>query len=198
MNTSENPNTIPPYIKALAISLLASAAILGSMLWYATRPPKVGGDFTLTYQGANWTFSEHKKPLTVLYIGYAKCPDICPMSLSFSAQAFSKLSEKELAQVQFVFLSVDHENDTPESVAVYASQFFPQFLGMSGSKEQIAKTVDTFKASFFVEKDPKSYLGYSIAHTDRLYFLNSKGIVVDSIPNPRSDQMILEFIRKHL
>lgn len=49
-----------------------------------------------------------------------------------------------------------------------------------------------------LEKNPKSYLGYSIAHTDRLFFLNKKGYVIDSISNPRSADEILLKIKEHL
>ena len=102
------------------------------------------------------------------------------MALSYSSQAFASLSAKEKENVRLVFLSVDYEHDTAEAVATYAKQFNPEFVGLTGSKEQIDNIVNLFKASYIVEKDEKSYLGYSISHTDRIYFLNKKGIVLDT------------------
>ncbi|MBX3040954.1 MAG: SCO family protein, partial [Bdellovibrionaceae bacterium] len=89
-------------------------------------------------------------------------------------------------------------NDKPDEVAEYAAQFFPEFLGLSGSREEIDKTVFLFHASYIVEKDPKSYLGYSIAHTDRLFFLDQKGQVVAMLASPKSADDILKLIKENL
>lgn len=187
----------------LIIKATVGAAILASVgLWliltYANQTPKMKADFELSYRGELWLLNKNSKKLTLFYAGYAKCPDVCPLSLSFSSQAFKKLNKKELGQIQFVFLSVDQENDSPNNVADYAAQFFPSFVGLSGTKEQIDKAVKSVGASYMVEKNPKSYLGYSIAHSDRIFILDKKGIVVDSIPNPRSDELIYNKIRELL
>ncbi|MES2856802.1 MAG: SCO family protein [Bdellovibrionota bacterium] len=183
-------------ITALSVSIVA--ILVGGFVWWSQREPEMGGDFQLTHLDSPWKFSDNVKPLSILYVGYAKCPDVCPLSLSHSGQAFQKLDAKELEQVQLIFLSVDHANDTAENVATYAKQFFPAFIGLTGDKDSIDKTVDLFGASYMVDKDPKSYLGYSIAHTDRLFFLDRDGHVIDSIQNPRSAELILSKIRSHL
>lgn len=185
---------------ALGASVLLAAILVFVMMevMKGQAEPSYGGDFTLSFRDQSWNFSDHTKKLNVLYIGYAKCPDVCPMSLSVAAQAFQKLSEKELQKVQLIFVSVDHENDTDTEVANYAQQFFSEFVGLSGSEDQIKKTVSQFYSSYLLEKDPNSYLGYSISHTDRLYFLNTKGMVVSTIPNPRDADEVFKMIRKKL
>lgn len=171
---------------------------LGLTIWYGTKPPVLGGDFSLNHCGQPWEFSKDPKKLNLLYVGYAKCPDVCPMSLSVSGQAFKSLTPTELAQTRLIFVSVDFEHDTPESVAEYASQFYPDFIGLTGSEADIQRTVSLFGASFMVEKNPKSYLGYSIAHTDKIFYLDSNGRVIDFIPQPRSSEEILHKIKEHL
>ncbi|MNJ96776.1 hypothetical protein D3C87_145090 [compost metagenome] len=162
------------------------------------RQETFGGPFEANYEGTPWSFNSDIKTLNLLYIGYAKCPDVCPMALSFSSQAFEQLTEKQKSKVRLIFLSVDVEHDTPESVATYARQFYPSFIGLTGTKEQVDKIVSLFKASYMVEENPKSYLGYSIAHTDRIFFLNKKGHVLDTLANPRSADAVLEKIRENL
>lgn len=120
------------------------------------------------------------------------------MALSFSAQAVQQLTEKEQKNMRMLFLSVDVDHDTPADVATYAEQFNKNFIGLTGSKEQVDSIVSLFKASYIVEENPKSYLGYSIAHTDRIFFLNKKGLVVDTLPNPRSAEEIVAKIKEHL
>ena len=186
------------FLIVVLISAALSALVVSGVIWYGSKPPSLGGDFTLNHRGKNWNLGEHAKKLNLVYVGYAKCPDVCPMSLSYASQAFRKLSVEDLDEVQFVFISVDVENDTPDSVADYAANFFPQFIGLTGKKENIDQVVSSIGASYMVEKDPKSYLGYSIAHSDRIFFLNKKGFVVDTLPGLRSDQALLDKLKELL
>ncbi|WP_413584192.1 SCO family protein [Bdellovibrio sp. HCB274] len=185
-------------ILASIFSAFLAIALLFALNHYQNRQPELGGDFQANYNGASWKFSDEPKKLNLLYFGYAKCPDVCPMALSYSAEALKFLTDKERENIRLIFVSVDVANDTPENVAVYAKQFDPGFIGLSGTKQSIDFAVHQFAASYIEEKDPKSYLGYSISHTDRIYFLNKKGIVLDTLPNPRSAQSIVEKIKENL
>lgn len=196
--TSTKPFPTSSLIKALIGAAVVVALQMAGLYWYVRYEPPMGGDFDLSYRGQAWRFSEQAKGLNILYIGYAKCPDVCPMTLSFTGQAFRSLSEDEKQKVRFLFLSVDYTHDRPDDVADYAAQFFPSFIGLSGFREQIDKTVSLFHASYIVEENPKSYLGYSISHPDRLYFLNKKGVVVATVSSPRSAEVILKTIKEKL
>jgi len=167
-------------------------------VYHSISGPKVGGDFTLNHRGQAWRFSQNARALNLLYIGYVNCPDVCPMSLSQVGQAMTEITETERSKIQLVFISVDAAHDTPEAVADYAAQFSNGFIGLTGSASEIKKAIDLFQASFIVDQTPKTYLGYSISHTDRLFFLNKKGFVMDSISNPRSATEILTKIKEHL
>ncbi len=183
-------------IASLVAAVLALAVTFG--IKYIQQGPRLGGDFELVHKGEPWQLSEHKKDLSILYIGYAKCPDVCPMALSNTAAAMKALSAKEKGNVQVIFISVDAANDTAEAVATYASQFDASFIGLTGSQEQIDASIKPFGASYMIEKNEKSYLGYSIAHTDRLYFLNKRGYVLDMIASPRSAEEITQKIKENL
>ena len=185
-------------LKALAISIALTCLGVGALIWYATYEKPMGGDFSLTYRGTAWNFSENANKLNLLYFGYAKCPDVCPLTLSIASQAFKGLSEDELKKVNLIFLSVDRDHDIPDDVANYAAQFFPSFKGLSGSREQIDEAVSMYAASYVVEENPKSYLGYSISHSDRIYFLNKNGIVQTTIASPRSPDEIIKTIKELL
>jgi protein SCO1/2 len=168
------------------IVIVLGAIYFGFTLWQTMKGPKFGGDFALTYKGQSWTFAAEPKKLNLIYFGYTKCPDVCPMSLAYAGAAFRMLKSDELENVRFIFLSVDHSHDKPDDVANYAVNFFPTFIGLSGSKEQIDKAIGLFSASYVLEEDPKSYLGYSISHTDRIFLLKSNGVVIDSIVGSKS------------
>lgn len=180
-----------------AIAVVTAMVSLG-LVWYFNKQPRIGGDFTLNYRDNVWKLSGNAKKINVLYFGYAQCPDVCPLSLSIASQAFRQLTAEELKDVQLIFLSVDYVHDKANLVADYAEQFFSAFIGLTGSQDQIDQTVQLYKASYTYETNVKSYLGYSIAHTDRLYILNDKGYVIDTVPSPRDYKVVLQKIKENL
>jgi protein SCO1 len=186
------------FFKAFLISFVLVAAALTLILWHHSKQPQYGGDFTLTYRGQPWRFSQAPAELNLLYFGYAKCPDVCPLALSYAGSAFKELKPEELKNIRLLFVSVDYLHDDPNAVADYAKNFYPDFMGLSGSREQIDQTIGLFPASYMLEENPKSYLGYSISHTDKIFFLNSRGQVVDELASPRDVSSIVKKIKENL
>lgn len=187
---------ISQIFKLIVGAFVVSAVFVGALLWYGQRQPTLGGDFTLLNPaGGEWHFSDNPQDLNLLYIGYTKCPDVCPMTLSLISQAFAGLPAESRQKLRLIFVSVDYAHDTPQSAHDYAAQFSPQFIGLTGTKKQIDDLVKMVGASYIFEKDPKTYLGYSISHSDRVFFLNKKGIVVESESNVRSTDIIFKKIK---
>ncbi len=186
------------FIPAILLILIAITAFFAIREREQNSLAKKGGDFQLTYRGQPFQFSAAPKKLNLLYFGYAKCPDVCPLTLTFAGKAFKQLTPDEMINLRLMFVSVDAEHDNPNDVADYATNFFPEFIGLSGSQAQIDAAIGLFPASYMVEKNPKSYLGYSIIHTDRIFFLDDKGRVLDSVVGPRESESILAKIKEHL
>ena len=162
------------------------------------REPTYSGDFSANFRGNNWTFSQEANQLNLIYFGYAKCPDVCPLTLSFLGAAFKKLPVDQLSKLKVIFVSVDTAHDTPNDVADYAQNFNPGFIGLSGTQKQIDSTISHFPASYMVEENPKSHLGYSISHTDRVFIVNRQGRMIDSISSPRDVDSVLTKIKENL
>ncbi len=186
------------FIFGITIFILLVGGLAFGVFRYGS--PKIEfevGDFELQFKDNVWKFSEAAKDLNLVYIGYSKCPDVCPMSLSAIGQALKELEPKERSRVLGIFISVDHENDSSNDVAVYANQFDSLIVGLTGSQDKIDKVVNAFKASYVLEKNSNSKMGYSIAHTDRLYLLNRNGGVVYMISSPRDFKEIVKAIKEH-
>ena len=135
------------FLIVVLISLVLSAMVVSGVVWYGSKRPTQGGDFTLNHRGRDWTLSENAKKVNLVYVGYAKCPDVCPMSLSYASQAFRQLSAEQLKDIQLIFISADVENDTAEGVADYAANFFPQFIGVTGKVVDSDRTITAIGAS---------------------------------------------------
>ena len=77
----------------------------------------IGGPFALTgADGVRRTDADIITKPTLLYFGYAFCPDVCPMDNERNAEAVDLLAAQG-HDVQPVFISIDPERDTPEVVA---------------------------------------------------------------------------------
>lgn len=177
---------------------LVLLSVLAGVIFLEMRGPRTGGNFELASAEGPWEFKDHAKELNLLYMGYSKCPDVCPLVLAHASQSFHALSEAEVSKTSLIFVSVDFEHDTPTDVATYAAQFYKSFIGLTGSQQQIDSVSHLFNAAYVKENQPDSYLGYSIAHADRIYFLNNKGSILDKLQSPRNSNEILSKIRELL
>jgi protein SCO1/2 len=76
--------------------------------------------------------------VTLLFFGYAACPDVCPVTLATLAAVLGDLPVDERRRVTVVFVSTDPERDTPARVAAWLTRFDPDFVGLVGSRSEVA------------------------------------------------------------
>ncbi len=100
-------------------------------------PPKQLRDFTLTGKtGAPISLSALRGRAVVLFFGYTHCPDECPLTM-VNFKRVKDLLGAQADQVAFVFVSVDGQRDTPEQVTRFLDSFDKDFVGMTGSADQL-------------------------------------------------------------
>jgi len=68
--------------------------------------------------------------ITLLYMGYVHCPDVCPIVMAKLRQAVEALPEDLRSRVRVILVSVNPE-EGPEEVARYARSFHPDFVGLA-------------------------------------------------------------------
>ena len=96
-----------------------------------------GSDFSLKDMNNNTVTQESfNGPLTAIFFGFTHCPDICPMTLNKMDIVLDKLKE-ENKTLKVFFISVDPERDTPKVVKNYLNSFGNNFIGITGSAEEI-------------------------------------------------------------
>jgi protein SCO1 len=79
---------------------------------------------------------------TLLFFGYASCPDICPIHLRTLSDAMSKAGVNT-EQVRVVFVSVDPDRDTPERIAQYLVDLrASSFVGLHGDLDLVEEALD--------------------------------------------------------
>ena len=146
-----------------------------------------GGDFELSAAGGPWRLSEHTnaQSLVLLYFGFTRCPDLCPMTLGTIANALKELPEPSRRRVMVVFVSVDHRFDTPGSASAYAADFGPQFTGLTGDSLAIGRVTQQFNAAYAFVPLPESAMNYTVDHTGLVYLLDGRGLLRDLVPTDK-------------
>ena len=112
-----------------------TAAYLGGLV----TPPLPKPRFTLIdTSGAPFDFwSKTQGYLTLLFFGYARCPDQCPLHLENIARVFKKLPAALDDQVQLIFVTTDPARDTPNQLRSWLDRFDRRFVGLTGSEAAI-------------------------------------------------------------
>jgi len=102
-------------------------------------PPHAKADFTLEdTQGKPFHFAaDTRGTATLLYFGYTKCPDVCPLHLANIATALKQMDPADQAQVRVVFVTTDPDRDTPEVLRGWLDNFDKRFIGVRGGLDSV-------------------------------------------------------------
>ncbi len=142
----------------------------------------VGGPFELVdHNGAAVTDRSFGDRNLLIFFGYTYCPDVCPTELARMASALEKLGDEDMAMVQPLFVTIDPERDTPESMAGYVEQFHPNIVGLTGSEEQIAQVARAYRVYYAkVDIDDPDY--YLMDHSTFTYLMAPDGSNIAVFP----------------
>lgn len=159
---------------------------------------KRGGDFTLYGKNGAVNLSDFKGKVVAVYFGYTQCPDVCPTNLALMGAGFKKLSEKELENVQGIFISVDPGRDTPEHLADYTKYFHPKIMGISGTPDMIDPIVAAYGAYYEKVSFSNSAMMYGISHTSETYIVGKDGKLSAILPHAAPADDIVKAIQTAL
>lgn len=146
---------------------------------------RIGAPFTLTDQdGKKVRWEDFKGKYRLVYFGYTYCPDVCPVDLQRIMQAFTRFEKadpKLAAKVQPIFISLDPERDTPKVLKTYVAAFHPRLIGLTGSKEEIAKVAKDFVV-IYSKEEVKGAGDYLVSHSRTPYLFGPDGQPVALVP----------------
>ncbi len=105
------------------------------------EPFPVPGFSLSTPAGEPFDEERFQGEVSVVFFGFANCPDVCPLTLGNLGQALERL-EAEGQSFQGVFVTVDPRRDTPEALAEYMSGFHPELVALTGSESEIRQLTE--------------------------------------------------------
>jgi protein SCO1 len=103
------------------------------------RPPLPKPRFTLTdTAGAPFDFwRDTQGYVTLLFFGYARCPDQCPLHMANIAVSLKRIPTALADQVKVVFVTTDPARDSPSVLRSWLDRFDERFIGLTGSEAAI-------------------------------------------------------------
>lgn len=112
------------------------------------------------------------RPLTLVFFGYTRCPDICQVVMSSLASAMTRLDEQDRERVDVAFVTTDPARDDPHTLRTYLDRFDPSFIGLTGDLDTI---IDVGKplavAVEHGERLPSG--GYEVVHSTHVTAINA-------------------------
>lgn len=133
----------------------------------------VAGTFELKDQnGEAVTEKSWPGKYLLVYFGYSKCPDICPVTLQKMGKIVERLGTLG-ERVQPIFITVDPKRDTQEVLKGYAATLPASFALLTGTEEQVKKAEEAFKVE--VEMVPGASGkadDYTVNHSALVYFMS--------------------------
>lgn len=157
----------------LALAWFAWRALAGTYTFQGSLidPPVPAADFELTDQdGRPFRLSDQQGKVVLIFFGYTHCPDVCPITLSEYKQIKRQLGERA-ENVQFLFITVDPERDTPERLNAYVRNFDPDFIGLTGSQAELEAVWESYYV-YQARVESGSAAGYLVDHTARVYAID--------------------------
>ncbi len=113
---------------------------------------------------------------TVMFFGYADCPEICPTTLAIVSAVWRSFTAQDLnPKARFVFATLDPTADTPAKLKTFLSKFHPDFIGITGNPteiEQLSKNMSVYSFSEPTLNDKGQKI---IDHSATLLLINPEG-----------------------
>ncbi len=140
----------PSPFRACALSLLAGVAASSpaasvpepprahrpvAYLGAVVSPPLPKPRFTLTdTAGAPFDFWANTQGyVTLLFFGYTRCPDACPMHMVNVATGLKTLPAQSRDRIRLVFVTTDPTHDDRRALRSWLDHFDPRFIGLTGT-----------------------------------------------------------------
>lgn len=169
----------------LVISLLVIGAAVAAVLLLSPTPrqgpqipegvlekPRPLTAFKLERDNSPLDQSALKGKWTFMFFGYTHCPDVCPTTLAELNGTYGMLAGDPgvLDDTQFVFVSVDPERDTPQSLASYVSYFNEAFIGATGTPDELSAL--TRQLDIMYSRGEASESGYVVNHSSAVLLID--------------------------
>lgn len=178
--------------------VILAAALLIALPYYENKKEVDNYAFTMDSIDGKVSLSDFKGKFPIIYFGYMYCPDICPTSLSMTAEALKRLPKADSDKFQLIFVSVDPERDKLKDLKEYASYFYPSAIGITSNEEYLKEVTAKYGTYYTKEYLKDSKMDYSVAHTSFIYIMDKEGKIQGKISHVDNPEMVYKALMEAL
>ena len=162
------------------------------ILW--PSPPRLNEFFLIDKDNLPFTLDDLKGKWSIIFFGFANCPDICPSTLMEMSKAEIKLrAMPEFGNSgQLIFISVDPERDSPTVLKTYVSHFSQDLQAASGSQKELRILAKSVGAIFLKVDSHNNDHSYSVDHSAGIFFVSPDATLFSVLTPPIVDTTILD------
>lgn len=177
----------PPFLSRRALIAAGAASTLAwPHLGLAAPSPAVSvagsfPDLAFTMQrssdGKTVTAADFRGKVVILYFGFTRCPDICPLTMQNGARILHRMGALA-SRMRVLFVTIDLDYDTLPRLKTYLAGFGspPEIDGLRGTPEELARLARRYAVGYQAPTsadapDPVS----KITHTSAVYLFDARG-----------------------
>ncbi|MGI8618426.1 MAG: SCO family protein [Gemmatimonadaceae bacterium] len=150
-------------------------------------------DVLVRDDGSKFSIGAQRGRASLVFFGYTNCPDVCPTTLADWKRVKAALGSTARF-VDFVFVTIDPDNDTPQVIERYLAKFDTAFVGLTGEPDRIDSVARGFGVSAFAEGTLPS--GHTaMAHPSRVYLVDTRGRIRFVFPPGLKAEEIADDVR---
>lgn len=183
-----------------ALALIAVSSLVGCADAFALHgtviePARAAPPVRLARSdGSVFDLSDERGRVVLLYFGYTRCPDVCPLTLATWTRVRRALGE-DTSRVRFAFVSVDPDRDSPAAVQAYVQQFDPGIIGLTGPAAAIALLERSYMSTSYRSGAGAEYM---VSHGTRSFLIDRSGQLRTLYSADMDAEMIVTDIRRLL
>lgn len=156
------------------------------------KPRKLITDFALTdTTGKSFTEKSLLGQWSLMFFGYAQCPETCPKTLTIINELWKQLPQTQdhnqtqnqpetqpYSDIRFLFVSLDPKSDIVQTLKDFLGRFNPNFIGLTGEEVVVQKLGKT--CGIYSWEDPNANKNNPttpkmIDHSSTLLLINPQG-----------------------
>jgi protein SCO1/2 len=106
--------------------------------------------------------------LTLVYLGYTHCPDVCPTFMAQLGKVLKQMPATVTDHIKVVFVTTDPARDTGPVIRKWLDSFDTKFIGLTGTDAQIAQ-ISQMLGVPPPEKEDTGGGNYGVSHGSFIY-----------------------------
>lgn len=147
-------------------------------------------------QNQRFTDSNFLNQWSLVFLGYTRCPDICPTAMHNLSDFLRKIQSQPNINIknipQIVFISVDSVRDNKQDLQNFINRFNQNIVGLYGDNNEIKNIARNFGVAFTRVYVGKTKQNYVIDHSASIFVVNPLGQIKAILSPPHTGNNLLK------